>query len=142
MEMNAIETTKVSNEYSYVAIVELTESTTNPRKTFDDASLKELAQSIRNHCVLSPLLVRTSNGHLEIVSGARRYRAAQRAGLAEIPVRLLELADTEAQELQIIELSVVRKSFLCCNTARHVVHMQTTCRDFALILDEGTVFAC
>ena len=101
--MNAIEKMKVSNEYSNVAMVELAESTTNPRKTFDEASLEELAQSIRSHGVLSPLVVRQLNGHLEIVSGARRYRAAQRAGLAEIPVRLLELTDSEAQELQIIE---------------------------------------
>jgi ParB family transcriptional regulator, chromosome partitioning protein len=102
-KMNAIEKMKVSNEYSNVAMVELAESTTNPRKTFDEASLEELAQSIRSHGVLSPLVVRQLNGHLEIVSGARRYRAAQRAGLAEIPVRLLELTDSEAQELQIIE---------------------------------------
>jgi hypothetical protein len=56
--MNAMETTKVSNEYSNVTMVQLAESATNPRKTFDEASLEELAQSIRSHGVLSPLVVR------------------------------------------------------------------------------------
>ena len=101
--MSAIETTKSLPEYRNLPIAELTESSTNPRKTFDEASLEELAQSNRSHGVLSPLAVRSSNGHFEIISGARRYRAAQRAGLAEVPVRLLELSDGDAQELQIIE---------------------------------------
>ncbi len=122
--MNAIETTKVSNEYSNVAMAELAESTTNPRKTFDEASLEELAQSIRVHGVLSPLVVRQLNGHLEIVSGARRYRAAQRVGLAEIPVRLLELTDGEAQELQIIE-----------NVQRADVHPFEEAQGFQALLD-------
>jgi ParB family chromosome partitioning protein len=124
--MNAIETTKISNEYSNAAMVELAESTTNPRKTFDEASLEELAQSIRSHGVLSPLVVRRSQGHLEIVSGARRYRAAQRAGLAEIPVRLLELSDSEAQELQIIE-----------NVQRADVHPFEEAQGFQALLDRG-----
>jgi ParB family transcriptional regulator, chromosome partitioning protein len=72
MEVNAIGTMKYSNEYRDVAVAELTESTTNLRKAFDEASLEELAQSIRNHGVLSPLVVRRANGHFEIVAGARR----------------------------------------------------------------------
>ncbi len=58
----------------------LNESKTNPRRTFEEAALKELAESIRSQGVLSPLLVRplTENG-FEIVAGARRYRAAQMA---------------------------------------------------------------
>lgn len=122
--MNATETTKVSHEYGNAAIVELAESTTNPRKTFDETSLEELAQSIRSHGVLSPLVVRQLNGHLEIVSGARRYRAAQRAGLAETPVRLLELTDSEAQELQIIE-----------NVQRADVHPFEEAQGFQALLD-------
>ena len=64
-----------------VPLAELVESSTNPRKTFDEARLEELAESIRSKGVLSPLLARRVNSHFEIVSGARRYRAAQRAGL-------------------------------------------------------------
>src|SRR5882762_4802446 len=82
---------------------ELVESNTNPRKSFDEGALDELAESIRTKGVLSPLLVRRINGHFEIVTGARRYRAAQRAGLEEIPVRVSTFSDAEALEIQIIE---------------------------------------
>jgi ParB family transcriptional regulator, chromosome partitioning protein len=111
-EMSTKEAVKSLPEYVNVPITELAESGTNPRKAFEEERLKELAESIRTKGVLSPLVVRRVNGHLEIVAGARRYRAAQRAGLAELPVRVLALTDAEAQELQIFDLSVVRKSFL------------------------------
>src|ERR1700721_1454870 len=90
-------------EYMNVPLAELVESSTNPRKTFDDERLEELAESIRNKGVLSPLLARKVNGHFEIVSGARRYRAAQRAGLQEVPVRLVAPNDEEGPETQLIE---------------------------------------
>jgi len=111
--MSATETVKSSKEYLNIPIVELIESSTNPRKVFDEERLEELAGSIRSKGVLSPLLVRRINGHFEIVTGARRYRAAQRAGLDEIPVRIGAFTDEEALEIQIIELSIVRNSFLC-----------------------------
>ena len=111
--MSTTEVVKSSKEYMNVPIVELIESSTNPRKGFDEERLEELAGSIRSKGVLSPLLVRRVNGHFEIVTGARRYRAAQRAGLEEIPVRIGAFTDEEALEIQIIELSIVRNSFLC-----------------------------
>jgi ParB/RepB/Spo0J family partition protein len=79
---------------------------------FEDTALKELAESIRTEGVLSPLLVRplTENG-FEIVAGARRYRAAQMAEAATVPVRIVNLNDAEALEAQLIELSIVGKSF-------------------------------
>src|SRR5580692_7362499 len=86
-----------------VPLAELVESSTNPRKTFDVERLEELAESIRSKGVLSPLLARKVNGHFEIVFGAMRYRAAQRAGLQELPVRIAALTDAEALETQIIE---------------------------------------
>src|SRR6266404_6299081 len=101
--MSATEAVKSSKEYVTIPIADLTESSTNPRKVFDEERLEELAGSIRSKGVLSPLLVRRINGHLEIVTGARRYRAAQRAGLDEIPVRIGAFTDEEALELQIIE---------------------------------------
>ena len=101
--MSATEAVKSSKEYLTIPIVDLTESSTNPRKVFDEERLEELAGSIRSKGVLSPLLVRRINGHFEIVTGARRYRAAQRAGLDEIPVRIGAFTDAEALEIQIIE---------------------------------------
>jgi ParB family transcriptional regulator, chromosome partitioning protein len=56
--------------------------------------------------------VRRENGHFEIVTGARRYRAAQQAGLQEVPVRVATLTDEEVLETQIVELSLERKRFL------------------------------
>jgi hypothetical protein len=72
------------------------------------------AKSIRTQGVLSPLLVRPlSEQGFEIVFGARRYRAAQRAEVATVPVRIKHLTDPEALEAQLIELSIVGKSCLC-----------------------------
>src|ERR1700738_5459266 len=101
--MSTTEAVKSSKEYMTVSIAELIESSTNPRKVFDEERLEELAGSIRSKGVLAPLLVRRINGHFEIVTGARRYRAAQRAGLDEIPVRIGAFTDEEALEIQIIE---------------------------------------
>jgi len=95
---NPIATAESSNEYLHVPLAELTESLTNPRKTFVEERLNELAESIRTHGILSPLVVRRVNGHFEIVAGARRFRAPQRVSLAEAPVRVLALTDAEAQE--------------------------------------------
>jgi ParB family transcriptional regulator, chromosome partitioning protein len=72
--------TKVTEEYRSIPIAQLKESSTNPRKTFDEASLQELAESIRSKGVLLPLLVRPVNGHYQIVAGERRYRASKLAG--------------------------------------------------------------
>jgi ParB family chromosome partitioning protein len=106
--MSTTEAVKSSKEYMNVPIVELIESSTNPRKVFDQSFLEELAVSIRNKGILSPLLVRPVNNHLEIVAGAQRYRAAKLAGLEVAPIRLQNLSDLEAQEVQQIE-NVQRK---------------------------------
>jgi ParB family chromosome partitioning protein len=101
--MNTKEAAQSLPEYVNVPLAELVESSTNPRRTFDDERLEELAESIRSKGVLSPLLARKVSGHFEIVSGARRYRAALRAGLQEVPVRIVAPNDEEALETQIIE---------------------------------------
>jgi hypothetical protein len=78
-KMSMTAKTKPTEEYRNIPIAQLKESSSNPRKTFDEERLEELAESIRSKRVLSPLLARKVNGHFEIVSGARRYRAALRA---------------------------------------------------------------
>ncbi len=93
-----------ATEYRNLPLSILTESKTNPRRIFEDAALKELAESIRSQGVLSPLLVRPLNERsFEIVAGARRYRAAQMAESETIPVRIVNLTDAEALEAQLIE---------------------------------------
>lgn len=75
-----------------------------PRKTFDEAALDELADSIRQHGILQPLLVRPiATGGYQLVAGERRWRASKRAGLKEVPVVVKELSDTETMEIAIIE---------------------------------------
>ena len=78
----------------------------NPRKDFDDALLEDLTNSIREKGVMQPILVRPSGQDpdiYEIIAGERRWRAAQRAGLHEVPVIIREVDDKEALELAIIE---------------------------------------
>jgi ParB family transcriptional regulator, chromosome partitioning protein len=78
----------------------------NPRRSFDDAQLDELTQSIREKGVLQPIIVRSKaepTGTYEIIAGERRWRAAQRAGLHEVPIIIVSANDNEALELAIVE---------------------------------------
>jgi ParB family transcriptional regulator, chromosome partitioning protein len=78
----------------------------NPRRNFSDAELDELAASIKTRGMIQPIVVRAIKGStdkFEIVAGERRWRAAQRAGLHEVPIVLVEVTDAEALELAIVE---------------------------------------
>jgi ParB family chromosome partitioning protein len=74
-----------------------------PRKTFSDDSLQELAASVREHGIIQPLLVRRTAAGYEVIAGERRLRAAKLAGLATVPAIVRELADREMAELAMIE---------------------------------------
>jgi ParB family chromosome partitioning protein len=74
-----------------------------PRKRFDEAKLEELAASIRQHGVVEPILVRREGTKYRILAGERRWRAAQRAGLREVPALVREASDREAFEIALIE---------------------------------------
>ncbi len=94
---------KQSNE---VAISDLSRNPYQPRQHFSEEKLEELAKSIKKNGIIQPIAVRpnkTENGKYEIVAGERRWIAAQRAGLHEIPVRILELSDVESLEVAIVE---------------------------------------
>jgi len=79
-------------------------SPNNPRKHFVDADLDDLARSIREKGLLQPLVVRSrGGGEYEIVAGERRWRAAQKAGIHDVPVLIRELSDGEALEIALIE---------------------------------------
>ncbi len=78
----------------------------NPRRDFRDADLDELVASLKSHGIVQPIVVRPApvgNGRFEIIAGERRWRAAQRAGLHDVPVTILEVSDREALELAIVE---------------------------------------
>ena len=75
-----------------------------PRKSFDDEALEELAESIRNYGLIQPITVRRSSGdYYQIIAGERRWRAARAAGLDEVPIRVIEADDKKAMELALVE---------------------------------------
>ncbi|MEZ5926224.1 MAG: ParB/RepB/Spo0J family partition protein [Hyphomicrobiaceae bacterium] len=105
-------------EQRLVAIEQIRSSTLNPRQSFDEAELDELAASIRERGLVQPIIVRpVSGGTYEIVAGERRWRAAQRAGLGSVPVIVRELNDKEVLELAIIE-NVQRSDLNAIDEAR------------------------
>ena len=75
-----------------------------PRKNFDEESLEDLADSIREHGIIQPLTVRRlSSGYYQIIAGERRWRAAKKAGLREVPAVIIEADDRKVMELGLIE---------------------------------------
>ncbi len=78
----------------------------NPRRAFAESELAELAASVHEHGIIQPILVRALRGAhdaYEIIAGERRWRAAQRAGLHDVPVTILDVSDRDALELAIVE---------------------------------------
>ena len=93
-----------ARSFRHVPIEFLHANPNNPRKHFADADLEDLTRSIRDKGLLQPLVVRQrDNGEYEIVAGERRWRAAQRAGIHEVPVLIRNLTDGEALEIALIE---------------------------------------
>ena len=111
--MNARDHTQDDGQLLRPDTVMLHPSPTNPRKTFAEASLQELAESIKQHGIMQPIVVREmpeamrhqigTEARLEIVAGERRWRAANIAGLPTVPVLLRQLTDEQVISLQIIE---------------------------------------
>tara|TARA_X000000950_G_scaffold283854_1_gene385647 strand:+ start:234 stop:1088 length:855 start_codon:yes stop_codon:yes gene_type:complete len=99
-------TTIKNDETNRVAISDLTRNPYQPRETFNEAKLEELANSIKKNGIIQPIAVRplkSEPGRFEIVAGERRWLAAQKAGLHEIPVNVLDLSDVESLEVAIVE---------------------------------------
>lgn len=92
-----------NKEYILCPISDITPFKGQPRKRFDEASLRELTDSIKEKGVLEPLLVRRDATGFELIAGERRWRAAQLAGLNRIPVRIIQASDEECLEIAIIE---------------------------------------
>lgn len=84
-------------------VTDLRPAAFQPRRHFDEASLTELTDSIRKNGVLQPLLARPSDNGYEIVAGERRWRAAQQAGLTEVPVHIRDLTDEQAVRAALLE---------------------------------------
>src|SRR5487761_1529773 len=85
-------------------IEKLRANSRNPRRNFAEGELVELSVSIREKGILQPIIVRPSyDGGYEIIAGERRWRAAQKAGLHEVPIVKVEASDKEALEIAIVE---------------------------------------
>ena len=113
-----------SSAFQFLAIDTIHESTTNPRRTFDEAKLYELAESIKHNGLIQPITVRPNNQGFEIVAGARRYRAAQLAELFSVPARIVEIDAAKALEWQLVE-----------NSQRVDVHPYEEAQGFQRLLD-------
>ena len=113
-----------SSAFQFIAIDQIHDSTTNPRQTFEQSKLDELAESIRQHGLIQPITVRPNSDGFEIVVGARRFRAAQLAELFAVPARIVELNDAAAMEWQLVE-----------NSQRVDVHPYEEAQGFQRLLD-------
>ena len=100
------QTTAKNSETKRVPISDLTRNPFQPRETFNEAKLGELSNSIKKNGIIQPIAVRSKKseaGKYEIVAGERRWLAAQKAGLHNIPVNVLDLSDVESLEVAIVE---------------------------------------
>ena len=105
--LDALFLDNASPEEEKVEPVKLSEIEPNrgqPRKKFDDEALQQLADSIREHGLIQPLVVRPQkNGGYQLIAGERRWRASRMAGLTEVPVIVMDIDDKKAMELALIE---------------------------------------
>lgn len=86
-----------------IAVEHIVRDPSQPRKTFDEAKLRELAESIRTQGVIQPVLVRRDGSEYRLIAGERRWRAAQLAGLHEVPALVRDVTPAEAFELALVE---------------------------------------
>ena len=86
-----------------VPILKVEPNPNQPRRQFDDDSLQELADSVKQYGILQPLIVKKHDKFYEIIAGERRWRAAKLAGLKEVPVLIRDYAENEIVEIALIE---------------------------------------
>lgn len=92
-----------AHRYFSCPVEEIKPNRSQPRKTFSNDKLEELAASIRENGIIQPLVVRKKADHYELIAGERRWRAAQKAGLREVPVVIQDVSDGTALEMALIE---------------------------------------
>jgi ParB family chromosome partitioning protein len=95
--------TELPAEAGEVAIAQIVQNPHQPRKHFDDEQLAALCASVKAHGILQPLVVRSVGGQYQLIAGERRLRAAQEAGLAKVPVRVVDFNDQQVLEAALVE---------------------------------------
>ena len=120
--------TKVENKTNKLALSEIVPNKNQPRKNFDEDNLDDLSNSIKERGVIQPIIVRKSNledSKYEIIAGERRWLAARKAGLHDIPVIV-----TEADDLKSLEFAIVE------NVQRHDLNPLEEARGYKRLIDE------
>ena len=120
--------TKVETQKNHLAISDLTPNKFQPRKIFDESNLEDLTKSIKERGMIQPIIVRESNddkSKFEIIAGERRWLAAQRAGLHNVPVVV-----TEADDLKSLEFAIVE------NVQRHDLNPLEEAKGYKRLIDE------
>lgn len=119
---------QIENTILQVPIEDIIPNRFQPRLAFDDASLNDLASSIKQHGIIQPLVLRRKNDKYEIIAGERRYKAAKVAGLASVPAVISNLDDNESAEVAIVE-NIQRKDLTAIEEAR----------SYQALLDKGYI---
>ena len=120
--------TKIEPQKNHISISDLVPNKYQPRKIFDEASLEDLTNSIKERGMIQPIIVRNSNNDrskFEIIAGERRWLAAQRAGLHNVPVVI-----TEADDLKSLEFAIVE------NVQRHDLNPLEEAQGYRRLIDE------
>ena len=118
--------TKSVSKNNKISVSDLVRNRYQPRKTFDEESLEELTNSIKSRGIIQPIVARPSSGNkYEIIAGERRWLAAQRAGLHEVPVVVVEADDKKALEFGIVE-----------NVQRHDLNSIEEAEGYKRLIDE------
>ncbi len=118
--------TKSASKNNKVSVSDLIRNRYQPRKTFDEESLEELTNSIKSRGIIQPIIARPSSGNkYEIIAGERRWLAAQRAGLHEVPVVVVDADDKKALEFGIVE-----------NVQRHDLNSIEEAEGYKRLIDE------
>ena len=118
--------TKTVSKNNKISVSDLIRNRYQPRKTFDEESLEELTNSIKSRGIIQPIIVRPSSGNkYEIIAGERRWLAAQRAGLHEVPVVVVDADDKKALEFGIVE-----------NVQRHDLNSIEEAEGYKRLIDE------
>lgn len=118
--------TQIDNKVIQVPIEDIIPNRFQPRLTFDNKSLEDLANSIKQHGIIQPLVLRRVGDKYEIIAGERRYKASTMAGLASVPAILTDMDDNTSAEVAIVE-NVQRKDLTAIEEAK----------SFQALLDKG-----
>lgn len=123
-----VNNTQIENTILQVPIEDIIPNRFQPRLAFDDASLNDLASSIKQHGIIQPLVLRRKNDKYEIIAGERRYKASKLAGLTSVPAVITNLDDNASAEVAIVE-NIQRKDLTSIEEAK----------SYQALLDKGYI---